>query len=313
MPTVPGGLFDDPTLSASQVALISRFLDLTTLSEFDLNVFNLRGQSSFIIDPDVNNHTIFNGADETLTAISASGDGEVIILAGDGRFVVTAGSDGDRILGGEKADTINGADGDDVVFGGDGSDSIDGSTGADLLYGNGGNDQLIGGVGSDTLFGGAGNDQLIGSNDADLLFGNRHNDVLSGNNGNDILYGNLDNDTIYGGEGADTIFGGQGNDVIYGEADNDVMLGNRGEDTFFIMNGSGIDRIIGYILGDDVIAVQANINGLVVTTENDLIGRIADDGSGNAVIDFSAGNTLTLVGFSADSLLANLDVAIDIV
>ena len=178
MPTVPGGLFDDPTLSAGQSALISQFLDLLTIRETALTEFNLRGQSSFTLDSDTNNVAIFNGADESVITSLEPSDGTSLIMGGAGQIVINGNSGNDRVLGGPGADTINGGTGDNRLAGGDGADSVVGLTGADVLYGNSGADTLSSNQGSDTLFGGSGNDVILGQDDADVMFGNRDQDII---------------------------------------------------------------------------------------------------------------------------------------
>ncbi|MBO9427805.1 hypothetical protein J7444_23910 [Labrenzia sp. R4_1] len=113
----------------------------------------------------------------------------------------------------------------------------------------------------------------------------------------DTIDGGAGNDTIRGGLGDDTLDGGTGNDIIDGGADDDVMTGGEGEDTFVFGANSGIDRITDFEAGVDKLDITA-----LDTTAADLVTGVTSDADGNAVVTFSSGNTVTLVGVSASSV-----------
>lgn len=113
----------------------------------------------------------------------------------------------------------------------------------------------------------------------------------------DTMDGGAGNDTLRGGLGDDTIDGGTGNDIISGGADDDTLTGGAGEDTFVFGADSGNDRITDFEAGTDTL----DITGLD-TTAADLVTGVSSDADGNAVVTFSSGNTVTLVGVSAASV-----------
>ena len=78
-----------------------------------------------------------------------------------------------------------------------------------------------------------------------------------------------------------------------------------------------LHRVMQYVAGEecnltlildfedgDLIQISRNFNGSGITSADDLGSMIADDG-GNAVVDFGNGDTLTLVGVSADDVQAD--------
>ncbi|WP_395173064.1 calcium-binding protein [Roseibium alexandrii] len=113
----------------------------------------------------------------------------------------------------------------------------------------------------------------------------------------DFIDGGEGNDTIRGGLGDDTLVGGSGKDIIDGGADDDIMFGGVGEDTFVFEANSGVDRIVDFEAGVDKLDITA-----LDTTAADLVTGVTSDADGNAVVTFSSGNTVTLIGVSADSV-----------
>lgn len=89
-------------------------------------------------------------ANETLTAVFATGGHIIHGLAGN-----------DRLVGAADEDVLYGDLGDDTLEGNSGRDTLDGGSGNDALYGNSGNDTLDGGTGNDSLQGGAGDDTYV--------------------------------------------------------------------------------------------------------------------------------------------------------
>lgn len=163
----------------------------------------------------------------------------VILPAGIATPIVS----GDADLGSNSPDQIIGTNGDDTLTG-DGENNV--------LMGMGGNDSLDGALGDDTIFGGKGSDNLFGSSGDDALFGNRGADILNGGDGNDIL------------------LGGKGDDLLTGGLGNDSLTGGDGNDRFLLSPNSGIDIILDFEDGKDLLSLGNNLtfSQLSLTQEN---------------------------------------------
>jgi len=150
---------------------------------------------------------------------------------------------GDADLGSNSPDRIIGTNGDDILTG-DGENNV--------LIGMRGNDSLDGDLGDDTLFGGKGSDTLLGSSGDDALFGNRGADILNGGDGNDIL------------------LGGKGDDLLTGGLGNDSLTGGDGNDRFLLSSNSGMDIILDFEDGKDLLSLGNNLtfSQLSFTQEN---------------------------------------------
>jgi Ca2+-binding RTX toxin-like protein len=194
--------------------------------------------------------------------------------SGDDAIMGTAG--GNTIDGGAGNDTIAGVSGSNYLRGGDGNDVIMGGPGFDNINGNKGDDTITGGIGGD-----------------DWLVGGQGNDLITAYHSDNLLYGNLGNDTIIGGTGADIIRGGQGNDSIVAGSGNQWISGDRGDDTiqggsgndiFHTFNGAGIDKVLGWHDGDQVLLDP----GTTFT--------IAYDNTGDTIVDMGNGDQMILVG-----------------
>lgn len=222
-----------------------------------------------------------DGSSEIVATSTLTASDDPVILAD---FQTTSGTAG--------ADSVVGWDLVDTIVGGDGSDTLLGGAGADLIYGNLATDRLSGGAGADTLFGGQndgpasvgsdgssaqrqGVDTLVGGDGDDLLYGNKGGDLLIGGNGADVLYG---------GQDADTLSGGAGNDTLVGGRDDDLLAGGDGADVFWV--GVGDDRIEDFSTSEDLLAT---------TVARATVG----DGADGAVVSFTGGATVTLVGVSS--------------
>lgn len=251
------------------------------------------------------NDTLRGGADDDLLDGGAGTDtvefrGDVTEYSFDygpaGELIVTdlvADRDGQDTLSGFEYATFNGVTY-HLVTGDDGSNTTlqgpdDGTP--NLIIAHDGNDWGGGHATSDVVFGGAGDDTLDGG-DGD--------DTLVGDGGNDLLRGEAGDDSLIGGAGADTLTGGTGNDQIApgqdGMFDVIVFADGDGNDTITgldapVDNGDGtftrIDRL-------DVSGLS-DTNGARVNTGD---VTVTDDGSGNAVLSFPNGESLTLIGIS---------------
>ncbi|MEG4500105.1 SBBP repeat-containing protein [Microcoleus sp. F10-C6] len=154
------------------------------------------------------------------------------------------GTDGDDFLAGDRSN--------DTISGKQGNDSLSGFDGNDRMYGDLGNDSLDGSLGNDSLFGGKSSDTLLGSSGEDVLFGNRGADILNGGDGNDIL------------------LGGNGDDLLDGGLGNDSLTGGDGNDRFLLSSNSGIDIILDFEDGKDLLSLGNNLtfSQLSITQEN---------------------------------------------
>ena len=250
-------------------------------------------------------------------------DGDDTIFAGEGRDYASGGEGADAVYGGADDDTLVGGGGSDTLHGDHGNDDVSGGSGEDSMRGGAGDDTLDGGIGNDTIYGEDGNDFVSGGDDNDLIFGGAGNDTVDGGAGNDAIYGGADNDSLSGGDGDDLIDGGAGDDTLRGGAGNDQLDGGDGNDR--IETGSGSDTATGGAGDDTFVQSQdghtfvtdfdtgdADADGIYndqldVSELRTLDGKsvraqdviVSEDGSGNAVLTFPEGETITLQGVSA--------------
>jgi len=152
----------------------------------------------------------------------------VTLPAGIATPVISGDADLDR----NSPDRILGTNGDDILTG----DSAN-----NVLIGMRGNDSLDSGVENDTLFGGKASDTLLASSGDDALSGNRGADILNGGDGNDIL------------------LGGKGDDLLTGGLGNDSLTGGDGNDRFLLSSNSGIDIILDFEDGKDLLFLGNNL------------------------------------------------------
>ncbi len=262
-----------------------------------------------------------------------AGSGWDTIDGGTGDDIIVAGSGSDTVYGGTGNDTITDTSGNNFADGGSGNDSITLGVGNDSIIGGTGDDTI--GVqdnfGTDTIDG----SEDPGDGDVDVLdasaltsdatldlsavsatdpesgtltqgsnvatFDNIEEVVLGA--GDDSVTGSTGDDSVVAGTGADTIDMGAGNDTVdlgAGSPDGD-------EDVVILEDGFGDDIVEnfdaptpngdGTFTGIDTLDVSnlydAPTGGDPVDT-NDV--TVTDDGSGNAVLTFPNGETITLVG-----------------
>jgi Ca2+-binding RTX toxin-like protein len=154
---------------------------------------------------------------------------------------------------------------DDVLVGTSGDDSLVGSTEDDVIEGLEGDDVLAGDLGNDLISGGDGADLIRGDlNDRSPGGSDGGNDTLIGGSGNDQVGGKGGNDELFGGEGEDQLFGDDGDDLLRGGLGNDTLTGDdssggEGVDTFVLAEGEGIDTIVDFELGIDLIGLAEEI------------------------------------------------------
>ena len=269
-------------------------------------------------------------------------------LAGTDADVVTAGTGNDTVNAGLGNDTIGLGDGDDtaVLNESSGSDSIvgaeTGETLGDLIDASGLSsdvtltysgpeagslvfgsnsatfaeiERIVLGSGQDSVVGGVGNENVAGGDGNDTLTGGLGNDTLAGDAGADSLTGGDGNDDLSGGAGADTLTGGLGDDQIA------LGTGDLVADTVVFSDGHGSDTLSGFAaptdsgLGTFIGNDQLDVRGLTsdggttpVTTASVTVTDTNGDGTGDAILSFPGGESLTLLGVpvSAVSLPAQL-------
>ena len=264
------------------------------------------------------------GGDDSLVG----GAGNDTLEGGDGNDTVAGGDGGDTILLGSGNDSATGEAGNDTIAGGDGNDTLAGGSGNDTLSGGTGDDSLFGGTFADTLDGGDGDDTLDGGLGADILTGGADADtfVLTDGYGNDTITGG---ETITTGTDFDTI------DVSAVTTDTTVTLSateagtitdgtstasfseieavtlGGGRDTLMLGTGSGSLTLTSFDLtdsGDGSTRDQLDVSGLTsdgftpVHAGDVVVTDTNGDGSGDAILTFPGGESLTLVGVSAASV-----------
>ncbi len=258
-------------------------------------------------------YTISDGKGATDTAsvsvtITGADDGSG---GGSGSNVISGTENADTLTGSFAPDSISGLGGNDLIEGADISSSsgvpLPNTTDDDTILGGDGFDTINGGEGSDLVFGGDGFDFLKGAAGDDDLQGNINGDTVAGGQGNDIVRGGRGLDNLRGSRGDDTVVGGRGADTLNGGTGDDVLTGREGADAFYFdqqASGffSGIDVITDFALGEDQVLVAGIVNGIVIASVDELLGRISDDASGNAVIDLGIGQSVTLLGVNAIDL-----------
>jgi hypothetical protein len=104
--------------------------------------------------------------------------------------------------------------------------------------------------------------------------------------------------------GDDMMFGGSGDDLLDGGAGNDTLSGGLGNDRFLYTPAGDADTITDFVAGpasSDRINLAAFSN---IHTLSDVFG-IATQRGADIVVDFGAGDTLTLLGVSKSDLAAD--------
>lgn len=241
--------------------------------------------------------------EETFTIDKTAGTTTVsespLQITGGGGLQITGGVT--YLLGSDNDNVIKADNGSEIILGYGGNDTLYGFEGNDLLYGDIGNDIINGNLDNDYISGGAGVDRLFGGKGSDYVIGDDDNDTVNGNIGTDTVYGGAGDDIVYGGRDNDILFGDAGNDRLNGDLGDDELSGDAGQDTFVINLYGGHDTITGFEgAGDgagDIIEVAAN----VASSIDAILSQITYSG-GNAEINFSATQTLTVLGVASGSL-----------
>ncbi|MEJ1998774.1 MAG: Hint domain-containing protein [Maritimibacter sp.] len=300
------------------------------------------GAGADVVFGDAGNDTIYYGAGGATQA-----DGNVVYGGAGDDFIDDVqnwyGSYDDWLFGEAGDDTIRGGGGDDTIDGGDGQDFIFGELGDDTLVGGADQDIFFfeNDWGTDTVMGGS---TVTTGTDFDTLnfstvftpinvtfTGAEAGTVTEGANTvtfEDIegIVGGSADDTIdasadtygvllRGGDGADTITGGSGSDTLIGETGDDIITTGAGYDRIVFSDNDGNDTITDFDLGDDDLDGatndQFNVASLTDADGNQIKAfdvTVTDDGSGNAVLNFPNGETITLLGIAPEQLSTSADL-----
>ena len=154
----------------------------------------------------------------------------------------------------------------------------------------------------ETKIGTGGNDVMLATSARNAeLFGNGGDDFLIGNAGNDKLDGGSGKDTLAGGNGNDVISGGIGNDRLIGGRGNDILQGGDGADTFVFEAGHGHDTIRDFnALAGDRLDLRNTTHDFTNWVD---VQNHTHNIDGGIVIDTGGGDSITLLGVSADQLI----------
>lgn len=137
---------------------------------------------------------------------------------------------------------------------------------------------------------------------------------MSGNaqGGNDILTGGATHDHLYGDAASyapatlGSITGGR--DILNGGAGDDQLSGGGNSDTFVFNTGSGNDLITDFDQGNKAVGSTVTEHDLINVHDygfadwTALSSLISDNAAGDAVIQLSANDSITLDGVQAASL-----------
>ncbi|MGO4909320.1 Hint domain-containing protein [Pseudorhodobacter sp. W20_MBD10_FR17] len=262
-----------------------------------------------------------DGGDATLKFDAYGGDGNDIMRAGVGDDTLFGGADSDQIFAGA---------GNDQISGDAGNDYIEGQAGDDTIH-------LADGFGTDTIVGGETTETNGDTLDASAMTVDAVLDLSAGDaanpedgtltaatgdianfteienfrlgSGNDSVIGSSGDDVVATGAGADTVDGGAGNDTFdLGAADNavDFVVLSDGDGSDTITNfETPIDNGDGTFAGRDQLDVSdlSSDGGTTpVTTADVVVTDSNGDGTGDAILTFSGGESITLVGVLASEV-----------
>ncbi|SOC08656.1 Hint domain-containing protein [Rhodobacter maris] len=268
--------------------------------------------------------------DNTTTSTYATGAGNDSVYGGSAAETVWLGEGNDIAYGNGGNDAIYGEAGDDTLSGGSGADTLDGGAGNDLfeVWAGNGSATITGGTGTDTLkfLGDAGTGVTLTSTAPDTfsysygtasgivsgveaISGTSYGDTIdaSAAGGAITLAGGAGNDVLTGGAGADRLDGGTGNDLLTGGAGDDLFVSGTGADTLGLADGSGQDTVSDFDLtgadsghASDQLDVSDLTNKLgdPVNWSDVTVSDTAGDGTGDAILLFPNGESLTLTGIS---------------
>lgn len=187
-----------------------------------------------------------------------------------------------------------------VDMGADGNDVIDGDDGDDLIYGGGGDDNIWGGADADTIVleDNFGNDTLGGGEagvDDDTL------DLSAITTDTTVDLTNVDPENGTVSDGTST--------ASFVDIENIVLGGGR--DTIVLADGSGDDTVQAFDMtdsGDGTTNDQLDVSGMTdangapVNTGDVTVTDTNGDGTGDAILTFPGGESITLVGVLSNAV-----------
>ncbi|MDV7143541.1 Hint domain-containing protein [Tropicimonas sp. TH_r6] len=129
-------------------------------------------------------------------------------------------------------------------------------------------------------------------------------DIVTGGAGDDSIFSGDGDDTISGGAGDDTLKGEAGDDRLVGGAGDDTLTGGDGDDIFAVLDGDGHATITDFTMdGTELdqldVSELTDANGNLVDLDD---VTVSEDETGNAVLSFPMGESLTLEGVDACTL-----------
>ncbi len=161
---------------------------------------------------------------------------------------------------------------------------------------------------------GVANLSVIGNASGNFIIGNAGNNELIGYGGNDVIYAYAGNDGLRGGDGHDHFLGGNGDDILvgeagldymHGEAGRDWMIGGTGADWFAFADTNGTDTIEDFSLIErDRLRLNDDLWTGTLTTD-EIVSRFATVTAAGVVFNFGDGDTLTLLGVTTTTGLAD--------
>lgn len=118
------------------------------------------------------------------------------------------------------------------------------------------------------------------------------NYMIDAGPGNDKINGGSGNDQLMGSGGNDKINGGAGDDIITGGAGSDKINGGSGLDTIVLNSMKGIDKIFGFSVADDTIAIDHSVftSLTTITADNFVNGTAAADANDFLIYNSSNGH-----------------------
>ncbi|MGR3794718.1 Hint domain-containing protein [Vannielia sp. SX4] len=243
--------------------------------------------------------------------VTGSGGDSVNATAATGGVNVATGAGDDNIALGSGDDTLAAGTGNDFVsvFDGFGNDSLLGGEGGESLVFGGllvGDVLLANGVTSDVTLTFSGPEAGTISDGTDTLSFAEFESITLGS-GNDTVTGSAGADLFDTGAGTDTVNAGAGDDTYGLGTTGDFATPDGAADTIIFADGDGEDTVYffdaptangdGTYTGIDQIDVSGmtDADGNPVTVQDVVV---SDDGSGNAVLGFPNGESLTLMGIA---------------
>ncbi|VVS97803.1 Type I secretion target repeat protein (modular protein) [Roseovarius sp. EC-HK134] len=307
--TAFGSDADGDVISNFQNVIGSNFGDTITLSNTSGTI--LAGSGNDGLAGGSGDDTIF-GQDGADTILAGAGNDVIVAGAGDDEIVLDDTLQNDTIFGGDTDEVLGDlinlssiSDGLLVYYFGEGVGSIADDVSMTEFSGI---ERLLLGTGDDTVVGSDGVEQIIGNSGNDLIFAGGGNDTIFSGFDNDFVDGGAGDDSILAASGADTIVGGAGNDQI------DLGPDDGDRDLLVLADGSGNDVVSSfaaptdngdgtYTSGDLLDVTGLTSDGTTpVTTADVTVTDTNGDGTGDAILTFPGGESLTLVGVPMSSV-----------